>query len=50
VLNLPGIAVDVDDPPDLQRLLSLPGETRAQRLGREWNLANASLAAKSDAL
>jgi 2-phospho-L-lactate guanylyltransferase len=50
VLNLPGVAVDVDDPSDLQRLLALPGETRAQRLGREWNLANHSLAAKSDAL
>ncbi len=35
VLNLPGIAVDVDNPSDLQHLLSLPGETRAQRLGRE---------------
>ena len=50
VLNLPGIAVDVDDPSDLQRLLSLPGETRAQRLGREWNLANRPLVTKSDAL
>jgi 2-phospho-L-lactate/phosphoenolpyruvate guanylyltransferase len=37
VLELPGIAVDVDNPEDLQHLLSLPGETRAQRLGREWN-------------
>jgi 2-phospho-L-lactate/phosphoenolpyruvate guanylyltransferase len=36
VLNLPGIAVDVDNPEDLQRLISLPGETRAQRLAREW--------------
>lgn len=35
VLHLPGIAVDVDNPSDLQHLLSLPGETRAQRLGRE---------------
>jgi 2-phospho-L-lactate guanylyltransferase len=35
VLNLPGIAVDVDNPEDLQRLLSLPGETRAQKVGRE---------------
>lgn len=38
VLNLPGIAVDVDNPPDLQQLLSLPGETRAQHLARSWNL------------
>jgi 2-phospho-L-lactate/phosphoenolpyruvate guanylyltransferase len=50
VLTLPGIAVDVDDPSDLQRLLSLPGDSRAQRLGREWNLAGRSLATKSDAL
>jgi len=38
VLNLPGIAVDVDNPGDLRQLLSLPGNTRAQRLAREWNL------------
>jgi 2-phospho-L-lactate guanylyltransferase len=36
VLNLPGIAVDVDNPEDLQQLLSLPGETHAQRLAREY--------------
>jgi 2-phospho-L-lactate guanylyltransferase len=35
VLKLPGIAVDVDNPPDLEHLLSLPGETRAQRLARD---------------
>jgi len=35
VLNLPGIAVDVDNPADLQQIMSLPGETRAQRLARE---------------
>jgi 2-phospho-L-lactate guanylyltransferase len=36
VLELPGIAVDVDNPWDLQQLLELPGDTRAQRLGREY--------------
>jgi 2-phospho-L-lactate guanylyltransferase len=36
VLNLPGIAVDVDNPADLQHLISFPGETRAQRLVREY--------------
>jgi 2-phospho-L-lactate guanylyltransferase len=36
VLNLSGIAVDVDNPEDLQRLIALPGETRAQRLAREY--------------
>jgi 2-phospho-L-lactate/phosphoenolpyruvate guanylyltransferase len=35
VLQLPGIAVDVDNPEDLQQLVSLPGDTRAQRLTRE---------------
>jgi len=48
VLNLPGIAVDVDNPADLRQLLSLPGETRAQRLARGWNLAERLLAAESD--
>ena len=36
VLNLPAIAVDVDNPADLEQLLSLPGETRAQKLAREY--------------
>ena len=49
VLKLPGIAVDVDNPADLQQLISLPGETRAQRLAREWNIAERILAAESDA-
>lgn len=44
VLNLPGIAVDVDNPPDLQQLLALPGNTRAQRLARSWNLPTHLLA------
>ena len=36
VLNFAGIAVDVDNPADLEQLLSLPGETRAQRLARQF--------------
>ena len=36
VLNFAGIAVDVDNPEDLQKLISLPGETRAQILAREF--------------
>jgi len=36
VLNLPGIAVDVDNPEDLEQLVSLPGEARAQKLAREY--------------
>jgi 2-phospho-L-lactate guanylyltransferase len=39
VLQLPGIAVDVDNPADLQRLLAHPGETRTQSLLRRWTLA-----------
>jgi 2-phospho-L-lactate/phosphoenolpyruvate guanylyltransferase len=38
VLQLPGIAVDVDNPEDLQQLLACPGETRTQRLIRKWAL------------
>lgn len=36
VLKLPGIAVDVDNPSDLQQLLVSPGETQAQRLVRKY--------------
>jgi len=36
VLNFAGIAVDVDNPEDLQQLIALPGETRAQQLAREY--------------
>jgi 2-phospho-L-lactate guanylyltransferase len=38
VLQLPGIAVDVDNPTDLQQLLAHPGETRTQSLLRRWAL------------
>jgi len=49
VLNhLPGIAVDVDNPPDLRQLLSLPGETRAQRLAKSWNLPERLVAEQPD--
>ncbi len=36
VLNFAGIAVDVDNPEDLQQLISASGETRAQKLAREY--------------
>jgi 2-phospho-L-lactate/phosphoenolpyruvate guanylyltransferase len=36
VLQLPSIAVDVDNPEDLQELLARPGETRTQSLVRRW--------------
>ncbi|MGA9510437.1 MAG: 2-phospho-L-lactate guanylyltransferase [Candidatus Sulfotelmatobacter sp.] len=38
VLQLSGIAVDVDNPEDLQQLLARPGETRTQSLIRRWTL------------
>jgi 2-phospho-L-lactate guanylyltransferase len=40
VLNFSGIAVDVDNPEDLQRLISAPGKTRAQRWAREYSRAS----------
>jgi len=45
VLPLPGIAVDVDNPSDLKQLVALPGETRAQRMARQWDLSEYPLAA-----
>jgi len=45
VLSLPGIALDVDNPADLQQLAAAPGETRAQRLARQWDLTDYPLAA-----
>lgn len=36
VLQLPGIAVDVDNPEDLQQILACPGATRTQSLIRRW--------------
>jgi 2-phospho-L-lactate guanylyltransferase len=45
VLSLSGIALDVDNPADLQRLAAAPGETRSQRLARRWDLRDYLLAA-----
>jgi 2-phospho-L-lactate/phosphoenolpyruvate guanylyltransferase len=45
ILSLPGIAVDVDNPADLRQLVSLPGETRAQRLARQWEFSDLPRAA-----
>jgi 2-phospho-L-lactate guanylyltransferase len=44
VLPLPGIAVDIDSPADLHNLIRLPGNTRAQRLVRSWDLRDYPLA------
>lgn len=38
VLELPGIAVDVDNPADFEPLLAHPGESRTQDLLRRWGL------------
>ncbi len=43
-LRSPGIALDVDTPADLRSLLAAQGNTRAQRLLREWNLPERLLA------
>lgn len=45
VLSLPGIALDIDNPSDLRALAAAPGETRAQRLVRQWQLAELPAAA-----
>jgi 2-phospho-L-lactate guanylyltransferase len=44
VLDCPSLAVDVDNPADLLSLLALPGNTRAQRLARSWDLQRRALA------
>lgn len=45
VLSLPGIALDIDSPSDLRQLADAPGETRTQRMARQWDLADFPLAA-----
>jgi 2-phospho-L-lactate/phosphoenolpyruvate guanylyltransferase len=45
VLSLSGIALDVDSPSDLRQLAQAAGETRSQRLARQWDLTDWSLAA-----
>jgi 2-phospho-L-lactate/phosphoenolpyruvate guanylyltransferase len=45
VLSLPGIALDIDNPLDLRQLAEAPGETRAQRLARQWDLSDLTRAA-----
>lgn len=44
VLQFSGIGLDVDNPPDLQSLIDQPGETRAQRLLRQWDIKRQPLA------
>jgi 2-phospho-L-lactate guanylyltransferase len=40
VLDLPGIARDVDRPEDLDELANANGNRRSQKLVRSWNLAD----------
>jgi 2-phospho-L-lactate guanylyltransferase len=50
ILRLPGIALDVDNPADLQELVDRPGETRTQKLIRGWKLRDVFLATGTDSL
>jgi 2-phospho-L-lactate guanylyltransferase len=45
ILELPGIGLDVDNPADLRQIIDAPGETRAQRLARSWNLRDSLIVA-----
>ena len=45
VLSLPGIALDIDNAFDLRQLAEARGETRAQRLIRQWDLLDPPIAA-----
>ena len=38
VLQLPGLALDIDRPEDLKELAAAEGERRSQKLVRSWNL------------
>jgi 2-phospho-L-lactate guanylyltransferase len=39
VLELPGIALDVDRPDDLRKLAAASGDRQSQKLARRWNLS-----------
>jgi 2-phospho-L-lactate/phosphoenolpyruvate guanylyltransferase len=39
VLELPGIALDLDRPDDLDRLIAASGDRKSQKLVRGWNLS-----------
>ena len=45
ILELSGIGLDVDQPPELDLLLQRPGDTHAQRLLRAWGYAGPNIAA-----
>ncbi len=45
ILSLPGIGLDIDNPADLQALITAAGEGHAQRLARNWSLSDYPVAA-----
>jgi 2-phospho-L-lactate guanylyltransferase len=45
---LPGIALDIDRPPDLVQLLGFPMRTRTQKLLSSWKLSGAFALQASD--
>jgi 2-phospho-L-lactate/phosphoenolpyruvate guanylyltransferase len=45
IISQPGIALDVDTPADLKDLVAARGNMRAQRMARQWDLADLPLAA-----
>jgi len=45
VISLPGIGLDIDNPSDLVQLAAAPGDTRAQKLARRWDLSDLPVAA-----
>jgi 2-phospho-L-lactate/phosphoenolpyruvate guanylyltransferase len=50
VLHLPGIGLDIDNPADLQELVTADGETLSQILVRRWRLADIFLATGTESL
>jgi len=50
VLSLPRIAIDVDNPADLQQLLSQPGDSRSQILLRRWTMEGRLPGLKAEAV
>jgi 2-phospho-L-lactate guanylyltransferase len=44
VLELPGIALDVDRPDDLRELAAASGDRQSQKLARSWNLSGRDFA------
>jgi 2-phospho-L-lactate guanylyltransferase len=50
VLQLPSIALDVDNPADLREVMQRRGESRTQRLLRRWMLDHPTLATRTEGI